>query len=190
MPFTIPLSHDIINQAISNALTEDGDIKSLVLTFHDGWFSTQAKLKHQLGKADVKVDFEIQRFHIEQSAQVVELRLRGKVTTTAEGWLNKIALVVIEAILATIFGKTLLDLGLKGREGISFRDGLIRADLAKLSVKELLLAAVKERSGMLGALAQDLVNAGTEGAANRLAIIGAQCEEGKLQVELQYRSGP
>ena len=67
--------------------------------------------------------------------------------------------------------------------------GLVRVDLAKLGARDTLLSAVHERIGALSTVAKNLMNAEADGLATRLVIMGAQCQEGALQIELQYRSG-
>jgi hypothetical protein len=185
-PVAVPLPQSIINNVITKLLLEDEDIYSLTLAMHEGWFGTETTLKHRLGTFFVQADFEILRFQLDQSAQIIELKQRGKLEVGADGWLNRIAFIVVKSVLSALLGKTLIEWGVKDRKGITVADDLIRVDLTELGAKDLLMSAVSERAGALGKIVGTMLSTGSDKLAKRLSIVGAQSHDGVLHVNLKY----
>ena len=146
LPYQFTLSESKLNLAIKLALPAGGDLKSVVLTLQPGFADTVLQISHKVGQIEVRLAFEIESFEISGAVQQVVLRRRGEVQAFAEGFLRQAVLAVVQGILSLVFGKTLLDLGLKGQEGVTVNGERVTVDLSRLGlqakIKEALLARV------------------------------------------------
>lgn len=147
LPYQFTLSESKLNLAIKLALPAEGDLKSVVLTLQSGFADAVLQINHKMGPVEVRLAFEIESFEISGAAQQVVLRRRGEVQASAEGFLRQAVLVVVQSILSLVFGKTLLDLGLKGQEGVTINGERVTVDLSRLGLQEKIKDALLARMG-------------------------------------------
>lgn len=147
LPYQFTLSESKLNLAIKLALPAGGDLKSVVLTLQPGFADAVLQINHKIGPIEVRLAFEIESFEISGTVQQVVLRRRGEVQAFAEGFLRQAVLAVVGGILSLVFGKTLLDLGLKNQEGVTVKGERVTVDLSRLGLQEKIKDALLERVG-------------------------------------------
>ena len=147
LPYQFTLSESKLNLAIKLALPTGGDLKSVVLTLQPGFADAVLQINHKIGPIEVRLAFEIESFEISGTVQQVVLRRRGEVQAVAEGFLRQAVLAVVGGILSLVFGKTLLDLGLKNQEGVTVNGERVTVDLSRLGLQEKIKDALLARVG-------------------------------------------
>ena len=187
--FPIKLSDETLNKAASGLFGADDEIKSLKISMHDGWCQADAHIVHNLAEFDVTVSFEIVRFEVSKTAQVIELRQKGELATDADGWRNKVVVALMKTFVTAILGRNLLHWGLKDAEGVVVSGDTISIDLGKVGAKDALFNAVAEKVGSAVPYLLPLMQGGSDKLADYVAISNAECHEGALQVNVQYAGG-
>lgn len=191
-PMTLPISEAVLNAAIAKMLSTEAAsgqrLKQLVVHVHEGFMDLEGSAATQIGIVNFRASFEIETFELSSRKQEVVLVRRGTVETSIEGFVKRAALYVVEAVLAALFGKTVLDLGLKGREGVKVEGDRIIIDLSRMGLQDKLIEAVKQQAGdrfglfggPLGSLGEILVDGVTDNLLKKIELTGVECKAGKL----------
>lgn len=182
--FPVRISEETLNKVAGNLL--DKEIRSLRIAMHEGWCQADAHVVHGVAEFDVSVPFEITRFELGKDGQILELRQKEKLETSAQGWRNRIVVAAVKTILSAFLRKNLLQWGLKNMDGVTVRDDTISVDLAATGATDALHAAAIEKIEETAPYLKNLFESGSGKLANLVAISGAECKEGELVVNLRY----
>lgn len=182
----IKLSDDDLNKASSHFFGNFGAIQSINIAMHDGWFSSDAHIIHNLTEYDMRADFEITRFQVTKQIQIIEFRQINEFQINAAGWRNKIMLAVMKIIISTFLGKDLLQWGLEDTIGITVTGDTIAVDLEKIGAKAALYVGIMDKVMSDAPLLLPLLQDGTAVLSDYVSITSAECQEGALVINVQY----
>lgn len=197
LPMTLPISEAVLNAAIEKALSTEAvsgqRLKQLVVHVHEGFMDLEGSAATPIGIVNFRASFEIETFELSSRKQEVVLVRRGTVQTSAEGLVRRAALYVVEAVLATLFSKTVLELGLKGQEGVKVEGDRITIDLSKMGLQEKLVDAVKQKAsekfgeigGKMGEVGGKIFDSVTANILAKVELANVECNVKKVTLKIK-----
>lgn len=186
MTLPIKLTDEALNLAAKALLDEDGEIRSINITMHDGWCQVKALIRKGMSNFETNSSFEIVRFELKKDSQIIELRQKGRLETVAEGVLGKISLLLVDIFISAFLGKNILQWKLQNMKGVTVSSDTISIDLEEIGAKNALFAAVAEKVGNERPYLLPLLHGSAGKLADYVGIESAECRQGILVLNVQY----